>query len=79
MAAPYRVPEASELVEGLAVQWLHTPRGGYGYVVPVPATVAKASGKNRVTIDALKRDGSTARRSVRRGSLRVSATAKASR
>ncbi len=72
MGAPYRTPEPDELREGLAVTWLYIPRGGYGYTRAVPETVAKASSK-RVSIDALKRDGSTVRRSVKRESLRIKA------
>lgn len=69
-ASDYRIPERDELREGLQVTWLYEMRGGYGYTQPVPATVVKASAK-RVSIDALKKDGSTVRRSVRRESLRV--------
>ncbi len=71
MTSSWHIPTQDELQIGLRVEWLHTPRGGYGYTRPVPAMVVKASNK-RVQIDALKKDGTTVRRSVNRESLRVS-------
>jgi len=54
---------------GQAVTWLYVPRGGYGFVCPVPATVVSVSAK-RVTIDAALRRGGTKRISVKRENLR---------
>ncbi len=71
--ALYRIPARDELHEGQEVTWLFGPRGGYGYLHPVPAVVVKATPK-RVTIDALRKDGSTVRRSVKLDSLRVKET-----
>lgn len=45
---------------GEAVTWLHQPKGGYGYVIPVNATVVKV-GKCQVQIDAELKDGGTKR------------------
>ncbi len=71
--AEYRIPAREELHEGQEITWIHQMRGGYGYAQPVPAAVVKATPK-RVTIDALRKDGSTARRSVKPESLRVKET-----
>lgn len=66
----YRIPESSELCKGSSVQWLYSPRGGYGYIHTVPGTV-ETVGKSRVRIAALKKDGSTVSRWVKRESLRI--------
>lgn len=38
-----------ECTPGLTVTWMHRPRGGYGFLETVPATVVRA-GKAKVTI-----------------------------
>lgn len=49
---------------GQAVTWKYQPRGGYGYIVPVPATVVAVTGK-RVRIQVLRRNGQPVKRYVR--------------
>jgi len=41
---------------GDQVTWLHTPRGGYGYVYPIDGVVEKV-GKTRVQILVKKKNG----------------------
>ncbi len=41
--------ETQAFTVGQSVTWLYTPRGGYGFVVPVAGKVAKV-GKARVQI-----------------------------
>lgn len=48
--------------------WHHKPRGGYGYVIPVPARVISETPR-RVRIAALLRDGGEKIVSVRRDAL----------
>jgi hypothetical protein len=43
---------------GSRVTWLHQPRGGYGYVIPVPATVKRLTAR-RVLIAADLASGGT--------------------
>jgi len=45
---------------GEMVEWLFTPRGGYGYSYWVPCTVVKVS-KKTITIDAKLTNGGTKR------------------
>ena len=54
---------------GDSVTWIWEPRGGWGYQIPVPATVVRI-GKARVYIDAELEDGRTKRISVRPEKLR---------
>jgi hypothetical protein len=54
---------------GESVTWLHEQRGGYGFIIPVPATVVKATAK-RVVIDAALRSGGTKRVTVKPEKLR---------
>lgn len=58
-----------DLWRGLRVEWLHTPRGGYGYTFRVPATVVWVERK-RVTIDAQLARGGTKRVRVDPANLR---------
>lgn len=51
--------ERDELEPGMAVTWLLTLRGGYGYVRHVPATVVRV-GRKRITINAEKAVGGSA-------------------
>jgi hypothetical protein len=59
----------SPVTPGETVTWLHEQRGGYGFIIPVPATVVRATAK-RVTIDAALRDGGTKRVTVKPEKLR---------
>ena len=52
------------------VVWMYEHRGGYGYVVPVPAVLVKMHKVNAV-IDAQLKDGGTKRVTVRIASLRT--------
>ena len=54
---------------GQRVRWIHVPRGGYGFPIPVDATVVKI-GEKRVTIQVALGDGRSVRRVVRPESLR---------
>lgn len=60
-----------EIFIGAIVSWMHVPRGGYGYTVPVDATV-KATNLDgtRAVIEVKKRDGSTVERCVMTENLR---------
>lgn len=50
---------------GMLCYWLHVPRGGYGYVLPVPAKIVGLNLMgDRAIIEVQKRDGSTVRRHV---------------
>lgn len=65
----------NRIFRGALVLWLYKPRGGYGYVIPVLATVVSwrvndSEGLKNVTIDAQRRDGTTVRRTVKAESLR---------
>lgn len=44
---------------GQKVTWMHDVKGGYGYLLAIPATVIRVT-PLRVVIEALKKDGSTA-------------------
>ena len=54
----------ASLTAGRRVTWLHEPRGGYGYVIRVPAVVLKV-GPKRVTIAATLEGGGTKTVAVR--------------
>lgn len=54
---------------GQSVEWLHEPRGGYGYRWWIPATVVSV-GPKRVIIDAKLSTGGTKRVSVNPEKLR---------
>lgn len=59
-----------ECTPGMAITWLHTPRGGYGYVVPVPGRVVSV-GKKLVRISIWRQsDNSEVERNVDAGSLK---------
>lgn len=55
--------------EGDSVTWLHVPRGGYGYVVPVDGRVVKV-GKKRVQVEVPHLRRGVVRRWVRPENLR---------
>lgn len=61
-----------DVFPGARVTWIHVPRGGYGYEVPIPATVVAHAGRPRtwVAIEVVRRDGSKVRRRVDVASLR---------
>lgn len=61
---------AGDLWPGMLVEWLHVPRGGYGYTIAVPAKVVMAT-RSRVTIDARLATGGTKRVHVMPESLRL--------
>lgn len=52
------------------VTWLYTPRGGYGYTMPLDARVLKVTAK-RVVIGVRTRDGREVTRTVRPERLRA--------
>jgi len=73
------VSEASPVVEsastrwmtpGAPATWIHVPRGGYGYQVPVDATILKLHGKT-CTIEVTTRAGTKVKRRVSVENLRV--------
>ncbi|HLZ62775.1 MAG TPA: winged helix-turn-helix domain-containing protein [Ktedonosporobacter sp.] len=53
---PISSEETPTFAAGQAVTWRHVPRGGYGYVYPVDATVVGVSG-NKLTLRVQKQDG----------------------
>lgn len=61
-----------DVFKGALVTWIHTPRGGYGHTVAIPATVIAHAGRPRtwVRIEVARRDGSRVKRSVDAASLR---------
>jgi hypothetical protein len=54
---------------GDKVTWLYTPRGGYGYIIPVNAEVVRVSGKT-VRVRVQRVDGEMVERNVRPESLK---------
>ena len=54
---------------GDTVIWMHKPRGGYGYMIPVPATVVRIYRVN-VLIEAKLKDGGTKIVTVKRASIK---------
>ena len=58
-----------ELEPGMAVRWIHNPRGGYGFAVPVDAVVVRVSPKC-VRIRVPLKDGRHVERVVAPKSLR---------
>jgi hypothetical protein len=59
-----------DLSPGMAVSWIHEPRGGYGFATPVDAVVVKVCSL-RVRIEVPLRDGRRVIRVVRPESLRL--------
>lgn len=51
------------------VTWMHVPRGGYGYTMPVDAEIVKLHGKY-ATVKVKKRSGEMVRRRVALTALR---------
>jgi len=58
-----------ELQPGMVVRWIHNPRGGYGFAVPVDAVVVRVCLK-RVCIRVPLKDGRHVERVVAPESLR---------
>lgn len=58
-----------ELQPGMLVTWIHEPRGGYGFTIPVDAVVVKVC-KRRVRIEVPLRDHRRVERLVTPESLR---------
>jgi hypothetical protein len=55
---------------GQAVTWLHEPRGGYGYTIPIDGVVVKVTDK-RVQIEVRKMNGERVKRWVTPDRLRA--------
>jgi hypothetical protein len=55
------------------VTWVHTPRGGYGYSMPVDVQIVALHGKH-ATVRVKKRSGEVVLRRVARSSLRKKPT-----
>jgi len=58
-----------ELEPGMAVRWIHNPRGGYGFAVPVDAVIV-CVGPKHVRIRVPLKDGRYVERVVKPESLR---------
>lgn len=58
-----------ECKPGMSVTWIHNPRGGYGFAIPVDALVLNVTSK-RVRIAVPLRDGRTHERVVSPACLR---------
>ena len=58
-----------ELAPGMTVFWIHNPRGGYGFAVPVDAVIVRV-GPKRVRIRVPLKDGRHVERVVLPASLR---------
>jgi hypothetical protein len=57
------------LQPGMTVGWIHNPRGGYGFAVPVDAVIVRV-GPRRVRIRVALKDGRQVERVVSPESLR---------
>ena len=53
-----------DIYRGALVTWHHTPRGGYGFTLAIPATVV-VSGRKVVRIETTTAAGATVTRNVR--------------
>lgn len=54
----------TDAFRGALVTWLHAPRGGYGYAMPIDAEVLQCLRGGRLRIIVTKKDGSRVRRTV---------------
>lgn len=61
--------ERRDLYRGALVTWHHTPRGGYGFIMPVDAEVVKINPK-KIRIRVRANSGSLVERNVDLESLR---------
>jgi hypothetical protein len=59
----------AELSPGQRVSWIHVPRGGYGFPIPIDAVVLRVNAR-RVRIEVPLRDGRRVERVVHPDSLR---------
>ena len=61
-----------DVFEGALVTWMHTPRGGYGFSMPIDATVVAYGLRPStiVVIEVTSKSGRVLRRHVRAESLR---------
>lgn len=61
-----------DVFPGALVLWLHTPRGGYGYVLPIEAKIVASQRRPResVTIEVQTRAGQAVLRRVQAKNLR---------
>lgn len=57
-------PMPAWITPGVSATWLYTPRGGYGYTMPVDAVIVKA-GPQRVKIEVRKATGELVQRWVK--------------
>jgi hypothetical protein len=63
--------ESHEAFVGALVVWLHTPRGGYGYIYPVDAKICALNLQgDKAKIEVAKKSGETVFRNVNISSLR---------
>lgn len=58
-----------DIYRGALVVWIHVPRGGYGYQLPIRAKVLLV-GREKARIEMKKKDGSLVERVVKVDSLR---------
>lgn len=63
----------ADVFPGSLVTWIHVPRGGYGFDVPIPAKVCVVARRPRtwVVIEVTTRRGALVKRRVDVASLRV--------
>ncbi len=60
-----------ELFVGALVDWLHTPRGGYGFAIRIPAEIVSLNLMGtRAVIKFSARDGTRVKRTILHNSLR---------
>jgi len=68
---PMRAVQPHELFVGALVSWMHVPRGGYGYTIPVDAKVVSLNLHGDLAIiEVARRDGSIVKRRVNTEKLR---------
>jgi len=60
---------ADDIFRGACVVWMHVPRGGYGYAIPIDAKVLLV-GRELVRIEVKTAAGEIVERAVKVGSLR---------
>jgi hypothetical protein len=65
------VIQSHETFVGMLVSWMHVPRGGYGYTMPVDAQIVSLNPQgDRAIIEVQTRAGRTVRRTVHVDNLR---------
>ncbi len=66
------IGELGDVFPGALVTWLHTPRGGYGYTMPVDAKVVSHARRPRtwVRIEVMTKAGEKVSRTVDARNLR---------